>query len=64
MQGLSLSVQEGLGRDPFAVFRRRGGSLIKTLWHDGIGLSLYRNAESGVDDCSRGSHVRPSSIIR
>lgn len=44
MQGLSLLVQESLGRDPFAgdvfVFRGRGGSLIKALWHDGIGLSL------------------------
>ena len=40
MQGLALLVQEGLGRDPFAgdvfVF-----PLIKALWHDGIGLSLY-----------------------
>jgi transposase len=30
---------------PFAgdvfVFRGRSGSLIKALWHDGIGLSLY-----------------------
>ena len=45
MVGLSLLVQEGLGRDPFAgdvfVFRGRGGSLIKALWHDGLGLSLY-----------------------
>ena len=45
MQGLSLLVQESLGRDPFAgdvfVFRGRSGSLIKALWHDGIGLSLY-----------------------
>src|SRR5215217_7768807 len=45
MQGLSLLVQESLGRDPFAgdvfVFRGRGGSLIKALWHEGIGLSLY-----------------------
>ena len=45
MQGLALLVQESLGRDPFAgdvfVFRGRGGSLIKALWHDGIGLSLY-----------------------
>lgn len=45
MQGLVLLVQEGLGRDPFAgdvfVFRGRGGSLIKAVWHDGIGLSLY-----------------------
>jgi transposase len=45
MQGLALLVQEGLGRDPFAgdvfVFRGRNGSLIKALWHDGLGLSLY-----------------------
>jgi transposase len=45
MQGLALLVQESLGRDPFAgdvfVFRGRGGSLIKALWHDGIGLPLY-----------------------
>jgi transposase len=45
MQGLALLVQEGLGRDPFAgdvfVFRGRGGSLIKALWHDGVGMSLY-----------------------
>jgi transposase len=43
MQGLALLVQEGLGRDPFAgdvfVFRGRAGTLIKALWHDGIGLS-------------------------
>lgn len=36
MQGLSILVQEGLGRDRFAgdvfVFRGRGGSLIKALW--------------------------------
>lgn len=45
MQGLALLVQEGLKRDPHAgdvfVFRGRGGSLIKALWHDGLGLSLY-----------------------
>jgi len=45
MQGLALLVQEGLGRNPFGgdvfVFRGRNGSLIKALWHDGIGLSLY-----------------------
>jgi hypothetical protein len=47
MQGLSLLVQESLGRDPFAgdvfVFRGRADSLMKALWHDGIGLSLYAN---------------------
>jgi transposase len=45
MQGLSLLVQEHLGRDPFGgdvfVFRGKSGSLIKAIWHDGIGLSLY-----------------------
>ena len=45
MNGLALQVQEGLGRDPHAgdlyVFRGKRGDLIKCLWHDGIGLSLY-----------------------
>ena len=45
MNSLSLQVQEGLGRDPHAgdlfVFRGRKGHLLKILWHDGIGLSLY-----------------------
>ena len=45
MPGLALQVQETLKRDPHAgdlyVFRGRGGSLIKILWHDGLGLSLY-----------------------
>jgi transposase len=41
----ALTVQEGLGRDPHTsdlyVFRGRCGDLIKCLWHDGLGLSLY-----------------------
>lgn len=45
MNGLALQVQEALGRDPHAgdpfVFRGRRGDLIKILWHDGVGLSLY-----------------------
>lgn len=45
MNGLTLQVQQGLGRDPHAgdlfVFRGRRGDLIKILWHDGVGLSLY-----------------------
>ena len=45
MHSLSLQVQEGLGRDPHGgdlfVFRGRRGDLIKVLWHDGVGLSLY-----------------------
>ena len=43
MQSLALQVQEGLRRDPHGgdlyVFRGRSGSLIKILWHDGIGMS-------------------------
>jgi transposase len=45
MQGLPLQVQDCLKRDPHGgdlfVFRGRKGDLIKILWHDGIGLSLY-----------------------
>jgi transposase len=60
MQGLALLVQEGLKRDPFAgdvfVFRGRGGSLIKALWHDGIGLSLYAKR------LDRGRFVWPQTV--
>ena len=45
MNGLALQVQEALGRDPHAgdlyVFRGARGDLVKILWHDGIGMSLY-----------------------
>jgi transposase len=45
MNGLALQVQQSLARDPHAgdlfAFRGRSGSLIKILWHDGLGLSLY-----------------------
>ena len=45
MHSLSLQIQEGLGRDPHGgelfAFRGRRGDLIKVLWHDGLGLSLY-----------------------
>ncbi len=45
MNGLALQVQEAMGRDPYAgdlfVFRGRRGNLIKVLWHDGLGTSLY-----------------------
>jgi len=47
MRGLALQVQEALKRDPHAgdlyVFRGRDGSLIKILWYDGVGMSLYAN---------------------
>jgi len=45
MNGLALQIQETLKRDPHAgdifAFRGRRGDLIKILWHDGLGMSLY-----------------------
>ena len=59
MQGLALLVQEHLKRDHHAgdlyVFRGRSGSLIKILWHDGIGMSLYAKR------LERGRFVWPST---
>ena len=60
MNGLALQVQETLGRDPFAgdlfVFRGARGDLIKVLWHDGLGLSLYAKR------LERGRFVWPPSM--
>src|SRR5882724_3559349 len=43
MQGLALTVQQSLKRDPHAgdlyIFRGRRGDLVKILWHDGFTLS-------------------------
>ncbi len=59
MNGLSLQIQEALGRNPFAgdlfVFRGAKGNLIKILWHDGLGLSLYAKR------LERGRFVWPSA---
>jgi transposase len=45
MNSLAVQVQEVLRHDPHAgdlyVFRGKRGHLIKILWHDGIGMSLY-----------------------
>jgi len=60
MQGLALLVQEGLGRNSFDgdvfVFRGRSGTLIKALWHDGVGLSLYAKR------LDRGRFVWPHTV--
>ena len=60
MNGLALQVQEALGRDPFVgdlfVFRGARGDLIKVLWHDGLGLSLYAKR------LERGKFVWPPSM--
>src|SRR5439155_18233910 len=45
MNSLAIQVQQVFKRDPHAgdlyVFRGKRGQLIKILWHDGIGMSLY-----------------------
>ena len=53
MNGLALQIQEGLKRDPHAgdvfIFRGRRGDLVKIVWHDGLGLSLYaKRLEQGA----------------
>ncbi|MGK7057855.1 IS66 family insertion sequence element accessory protein TnpB [Bradyrhizobium sp. 1050_B9_N1_2] len=59
MQSLALTVRESLKRDPHAgglyIFRGRRGDLVKTLWHDGIGLSLYAKR------LDRGKFIWPSA---
>ncbi|SEE20724.1 transposase [Rhizobiales bacterium GAS191] len=59
MQGLARQVQEALKRDPHAgdlyVFRGRSGSLVKILWHDGLGMSLYAKR------LERGRFIWPSA---
>ena len=56
MDGLALQVQEGLGWDPRAgdlfVFRGKRGQLVKILWHDGVGMSLYtKRLDQGRSIC-------------
>ena len=59
MNTLALQVQEDLERDPHAgdlyVFRGRRGDLVKILWHDGVGISLYAKR------LERGRFVWPSA---
>src|SRR5665213_1221005 len=52
-RSLALLVQEHLKRDPHAgdlyVFRGRRGDLVKVVWHDGVGMSLYaKRLERGL----------------
>ena len=60
MNSLALQVQQTLGRDPFAgdlyVFRGRRGDLLKIVWHDGIGMSLY------AKKLERGRFIWPSPV--
>src|SRR3954471_20224675 len=45
MNGVALQVQQAVRRDPHVgdlyVFRGKRGDLLKILWHDGLGMSLY-----------------------
>ena len=45
MNGLALQVQQALERDPHGgdlfVFRGKRADLVKILWYDGLGMSLY-----------------------
>ena len=45
MNGLALQVQQALERDPHGgdlfVFRGKRADLLKILWYDGLGMSLY-----------------------
>jgi transposase len=58
MRSLARRIQHGLKRDPCAgdlyVFRGKKGDLIKILWHDGIGMSLYAKR------LERGKFIWPS----
>jgi transposase len=58
MTGLALQVQQALGRDPHAgdlyVFRGAKSDLIKIIWHDGLGMSLYAKR------LDRGKFIWPS----
>jgi transposase len=60
MTGLTLLVQEHLKRDPHVgdvyVFRGRRGDLLKIVWHDGVGLSLYAKR------LDRGRFVWPATV--
>ncbi|TLU70546.1 IS66 family insertion sequence element accessory protein TnpB [Lichenicoccus roseus] len=58
MNGLALQVQQALERDPHAgdlsgCLGRRG-DLVKVLWHDGLGMSLYAKR------LERGRFIRPT----
>jgi transposase len=59
MNSLALLVQEAFKGDPHGgdlyVFRGRSGRLVKILWHDGLGMSLYAKR------LERGRFIWPSS---
>jgi transposase len=60
MNSLALLVQEAMRRDAHGgdlyVFRGKNGKLIKILWHDGLGMSLYAKR------LERGRFMWPSTV--
>ena len=58
MNSLSLQIQETLKRNPFDgdlyIFRGRRGDLVKILWGDALGVSLYQKR------LERGKFIWPS----
>jgi transposase len=60
MNSLALLVQETLKRDPHGgdlyVFRGKSGKLVKILWYDGLGMSLYAKR------LERGRFIWPSVV--
>jgi transposase len=62
MNSLALQVQQVLERNPHEgdlyVFRGRRGDLLKILWHDGLGMSLYAKR------LERGRFIWPSPTDR
>ena len=63
MNTLALQVQEDLGRDPHVgdlyIFRGRRGDLVKILWTDGVGTSLYAN---DIETTARYAHLAQDSV--
>ena len=60
MNSLALQVQQVLKRDPHVgdlfVFRGKRGDLIKILWHDPFGMSLYAKR------LERGTFIWPTGV--
>jgi transposase len=53
LNGLAVMVQAGLGRDPqggeIFCFRGRKADMVKLIWFDGVGMSLYaKRLEAGT----------------
>ena len=60
LDGLAMLAQQVLNDNPFDgalfAFRGRRGDLLKILWHDGVGLSLYAKR------LDRGRFIWPQAV--